>query len=88
MFNVVFRTIVDGTHKGVITWSSFKDEAEFNKWYGKKMQSWYEVVDKGVSAEKAIELCSTPEATLAGIRATCAETTQMLREILEGAVEV
>ncbi|MDP3934812.1 MAG: hypothetical protein Q8Q46_01155 [Candidatus Giovannonibacteria bacterium] len=62
MYNVVFVTIVECSTKGVITWTSFRDKEHFDKWYDKKTQGWYEVVDQGVSRERALELCSTQEA--------------------------
>ncbi len=62
MYNVVFRTIAECSSKGAITWTSFKSKEDFDKWYNSKRRGWYEVVDQGVSQERADELCSTPEA--------------------------
>lgn len=83
MHNVVFRTIVKCTHTGVITWSSFSDKKSFDKWYDKKMRSWYEVVIQGVSEEEAIRCCSTPEANLAGLVASLREINKHLKEFQE-----
>jgi len=65
MYNVVFKTIVECATKGAITWSAHKSKEYFDKWYDEKMRSWYEVVEQGVTEERAIELCSSPEAALA-----------------------
>ena len=65
-YNVVFKT-KGGPSDGAITWSSYQDEAEFNRRYSTKMRAWYRVVEKGVSQERVIELCSTPEATWAAV---------------------
>jgi hypothetical protein len=62
MHIVVFRTIADCASKGAVTWSSFMNKEAFDEWYDQKMQDWYEVVDQGVTKERAIELCSSPEA--------------------------
>ncbi len=66
-YNVVTRTIVECNSTGAITWTSFKDKEDFDRWYDDKMRGWYEVVAQGVSQDRAIELCSTPEAELAVI---------------------
>jgi hypothetical protein len=70
-YNVVFKTIADCTHKGVITRTTFKDKKTFDKWYKGKMQDGsgerikdtYEVVEEGIPDKRAKELCSSPEAT-------------------------
>lgn len=62
--NVVFRNITKGQCEGVITWSAFDSEDCFCEWYDEKMKSWYEVVEKDVTEDRAIELCSTPSNTL------------------------
>ena len=69
MYNVVMRTIAPDNYRGVITWTSFPTEEEFNRWYDSKMQSWYEIVAKGVSEERALEICSSPESTLTAMTA-------------------
>lgn len=63
MYHVVFRNTSGSTSHGVITWSSFNSEADFEQWHTGKMKQWYAVVERGVTEERAIELCSTPEAT-------------------------
>jgi hypothetical protein len=58
MHNVVFRTIVECSTKGAITWTSFKSKEHFDKWYDAKMRDWYEVVEEGVTQQRAVDLCS------------------------------
>lgn len=72
MHNVVFRD----NSNSVVTWSCFRNKKHFNKRYNKKMKRLCQVVEEGVSRERAIELCSTPEATKA------AKVSQ-LRELIE-----
>jgi hypothetical protein len=62
MYIVVFRTIVECMTTGAITWSTFDSKAHFDKCYDEKLRSWYEIVEEGVSEERALELCSSPEA--------------------------
>lgn len=68
MYNVVFRTIAKCETVGAITWTSFRDKEYFDGWYNEKMRSWYQVVEENVSEERAIELCSSPDATRAVTR--------------------
>ena len=65
MYNVVFRNISDGRPKGVVTWSSFSSQNDFEMWYDDKMRREYEVVAKNVSDERTVELCSTADASQA-----------------------
>lgn len=67
MYVVVVRNIGDGILRGVVTWSSFESELAFNAWYGEKMRTRYEVVDKGVTKERALELCSNQERNRAAL---------------------
>ncbi len=60
----MFRTI-DGEYKGAVTWTTFESEEKFIDWYDEGKSSLCEIVDQGVSCERAIELCSTPEASSA-----------------------
>ena len=82
MYNVVFRNIGGGTSSGAITWTSFRDKARFHEWNDEKMKNWYEIVEEGVSQERAVELCSTPEATRAVIVAKLRELDETLRQLL------
>ena len=54
MYNVVFRNISGSTSDGVITWTAFRDKAYFDEWNDEKMKAWYQVVEEGVSQERAI----------------------------------
>lgn len=54
---VVFRyTKEAGGYHGVITWTSYPSEEEFNQAYTPEMATHQEVVEKGVTQERAIEL--------------------------------
>ena len=81
MYNVVFRNISGSTSDGAITWGSHKDKAHFDAWYDEKMMTWYQVVEEGVSQERAIELCSTPEATAAVVVSKLRELGETLRRL-------
>lgn len=76
--NVVFRTIT-GKPTGLVTWSSFKNKACFDEWYDEKMQGWYEVVDQGISEERALELCSSPGAKITAITYQLGKITDYLK---------
>ncbi len=81
MYNVVFRTITECTTKGAITWSSFESKGDFDTRYGEKMRGWYEVVDQGVTKERAIELCFSPEAKQAAVLSKMREIGELLCQI-------
>ena len=52
-------TAAAGDYAGVITWTPFTSKKDFDEWFntiGKKDQ---EVVEEGISEERAIELCQT-----------------------------
>lgn len=58
MYRVVFQNTKEcGNYAGVITWTSFKDDAVFEKWYSGEMRKRYVVIAKGVTPKKAIALC-------------------------------
>ena len=80
MYNVVFRNI-HVAPKEIITWSSFESKEHFDKWYDEKMQSWYEVVDQGVTPERAVELCSSPQAVGAILLFKMSELHELLSRI-------
>ena len=65
LYEVVFKNISGSRSHGCITRTSFESKEDFVRWYDEKMQGWYEVVDQGVSPERALELCTTPEANIA-----------------------
>ena len=81
MYNVVFKNISGSTSDGVITWSTYKSKAHFDQWYDDKMKGWYQVVEEGVSQEKAVELCSLPEATEAVVVSKLRKLGQTPRQI-------
>jgi len=83
MHNVVFQNILEGTHCGVITWTSFESKEAFDEWYNEKMKSWYQVVEEGVSEQRAIELCSSPEAHTAVLVSACRELIENLDNLNE-----
>ena len=62
MYIVVFRDVRE-EHKGVISWVQFQGKVDFDKWYNEKATGCQEVVEEGISRERAIQLCSTPQAT-------------------------
>lgn len=62
-YNVVHKTIIEGTCYGTMTWTSYESKEHYDKWNDTKMQSWYETVAEGVTSEEAIAMCSTPEAS-------------------------
>lgn len=77
MYNVVLQTKA-GPSQGAVTWSTFKDQNAFDKWYDHRMKDRYEVVVKGVTKEQAVELCSTPQANLTAVISLLRELNQEL----------
>ncbi len=57
MYNVVFRTIMVCETQGAVTWTSFVSKADFETWYDKTMRSQVEVVEQGVTENRAMEVC-------------------------------
>ena len=59
-FNVAFRYTRklgrNGGYHGIITWTTFESEEAFNNWYTPEVAERQEVVEKGISAERAVEL--------------------------------
>lgn len=82
-YNVAFRTR-SGTSEGAITWSTFKSNDHFLEWYDKDMKAWYEVVERGISQERAIELCSTPAARVAAALSHMRASNEMTRLLILG----
>ncbi len=78
MYNVVFKR-KSGTHKGVITWSTFKDKEYFDTWFDAKIKEDYEIVAENVSILRATELCSTPLAKISYLLVELRELSVMLR---------
>jgi len=60
---VSFRNTLGG-HAGVITWTSFESKDAFDAWMNEGNASSLEVVEEGITQERAIELTrSTPIAS-------------------------
>lgn len=61
-YNVAFVfTKEAGGYEGVITWTSFPSKEYFNKWYTEDIKSHQEVVEEGITSERAVYLAnSTP----------------------------
>jgi hypothetical protein len=61
-YNVSFRyTAAAGGYQGIITWTSFASKKDFDEWYTEERRAHQEVVEEGISEERAVELtCSTP----------------------------
>jgi len=59
---VIFKnTKVCGGYAGVITWTVFESKNKFDELFDDKMRSRSEVLEEGVTEERAIELvCQTP----------------------------
>jgi hypothetical protein len=82
MYIVVFRAR-QGNHIGVVTWTSFSSKEAFDLWHDAEMRDWYDVVAEGVSSDKAVELCSSPESTQAVIAAGHREIGGILEQVLK-----
>jgi hypothetical protein len=61
-YNVAFRyTRKTGGFHGVITWTGFPDKKAFDAWYTPEKRERQEIVEEGISVERAVELTySTP----------------------------
>jgi len=57
-YNVAFR-YTDGGYAGVVTWSSFGSKHEFDDWRRNGGGKGEEVVEEGITQERAIELTRT-----------------------------
>lgn len=50
-----------GGYHGVITWTIFPSKENFDKWYTPEIKERQEIVEEGISKERAVELThSTP----------------------------
>jgi hypothetical protein len=69
MYIVVFRNVSGSISNGVITWTCFEDKEQFNNWWlnSKNAKNWYEIVEEGVTEQRAIKLSSSLESRLAGL---------------------
>ena len=61
-YNVVFQNTSETISNGVFTWTSFESKEAFDSWQDDNTRKWYKIIDEGVTEERAVELCSTPEA--------------------------
>lgn len=61
-YNVAFTfTKNAGGYEGIITWTSFPSKEYFDKWYTDDIKSHQEVVEEGITPERAVRLAnSTP----------------------------
>lgn len=83
MYIVVFRNISGSTADGAITWTGYQSKEDFDQWYDEKMQSWYEVVEEGVTRKRALELCSSPKAVAAIINSQVKRALADIEKIAE-----
>ncbi|HEV3244762.1 MAG TPA: hypothetical protein VG102_00200 [Candidatus Paceibacterota bacterium] len=59
-YNVALRYTTDaGGYAGVVTWTSFPSKAEFDGWFEAGGNREQEVVEEGITEDRAIELCRT-----------------------------
>ncbi|MDD4761919.1 MAG: hypothetical protein PHZ25_02770 [Candidatus Pacebacteria bacterium] len=59
-YNVAFRkTSKTGGFQGIITWMSFSSKNDFEKWYTDEIREQNEVVEEGITEERAVELTKT-----------------------------
>ncbi len=67
-YNVAFvYTAEAGGYEGVRTWTSFESKEDFDAWYTPDIRSQQEVLEEGVSPERAVELCEqTPMMSYVG----------------------
>jgi len=75
----------------VITWTIFESKDAFDRWYNEEMKASYQVVDEGVSEERAKELCCNPENMRIAFQAMCIDIGRRIMtstdEILESMKE-
>jgi len=62
VYIVVFRDLRE-EHRGVVSWVSFQSKTDFDERYNEEMRGFQQVVEEGITQERAIELCSTSQAT-------------------------
>ena len=66
----MFRNVSGSISNGVITWNRFENKKQFDNWWlnCKNVKNWYEIVEEGVTEQRAIELSSSLESRLAGLQ--------------------
>lgn len=58
-YNVAFcYTRKAGLSHGIVTWSSFPNKEDFDKWYTAEIRSRERVVEEGITEERAVQLVS------------------------------
>jgi hypothetical protein len=82
MHNVVLVCTAESAYKGTTTWTSFTDKDCFKRWV-EEAPRLYRVLEEGVSVERAVELCSTKEATLKAGFAPIKAAAQRVLDILK-----
>ncbi len=65
---VVLRTADGGRYDGVVASMTFRSKAAYIAWYAKEGQSRYEVIETGVSRERADALCAAHAAEEAALK--------------------
>ncbi len=78
-YAVVFRNLT-GSTKGVLTWGSYDNREAFTESNDDEMKARYEVVEEGITEERAIQLCSPPEAPEVAIGAMLHQAADILAE--------
>ena len=72
-YNVVLQyTREAGGYEGVITWTSFRDENHFKKWYSPDIEKRQKAIARGVTPDEAVRL--TKQTPIACRVAACFES--------------
>lgn len=80
-YNVCFESLTS-SRRGVRTWSTFDSKKDFDSCFADHLHTKYRVVEEGISSERCLELCSTPEANSAVMAAGMRETSELLDSII------
>lgn len=85
MYPVVFRNIGESICKGVVFYTVFENKQEFDSWWknAQNARDWYEIVEQGVTEERANELCKTLEATEAASSYRAKEISRLINNRLK-----
>lgn len=85
MYVVVFRNIGESICKGVVFYTVSENKQEFDSWWknAKNARDWYEIVEQGVTKERATELCMTPEAREAASSYIAKEFSRLINDRLK-----
>ncbi len=86
MYEVVFRNISQTHCRGVITWSTYESKEDFDQKNVGDAKKWYQVIEEGISVERAREICSSPEADLAVMASMTLELVGAIQEA-DGVIE-